>query len=653
MTLRRRPRGASGLVSTVLACLVLVASSAACSGGDDGVDDGSAATDPVVTAEVSEGSRPGGDATDGGAEADEADGDTVDAAVRPPAPAGTLVWITGTEPPDLHLDDPANGLTVTAWIREGLLESLFGVGPDLTYHPELLAGEPTLTARDDKSVVIDYELRSGLRWSDGTALTSEDVAYTHRILTEGCRVEGDGSILDNSPEGCVYRTTGRVGLDQVTDFEVVSDTRFRVTMAAFDPDWRSLFSPVLAAHAYGDDAAQVNRRLATMRGPSRPLPSSGPLVFDSWDRGASMTLLRNDEYHGSTAPDVDNDGVAAVEAVRIDFEPDPTARVEAVLEGRADLLMERSIVGHDALIGAEGVEVTPVPGHDYEHWGLNLLNPHLAKPEVRAAIADAIDKTALAEEVLRPLVGPDASVDGLGNTYWLASQPPYVDHQEGYAGARVDEARSSLSSAGYDEGSDGVFRHPSLGRLSLRVTTVGGDPVREAVQAVLVEQLAAAGIEAEIDNLPGGLFFQQGPFSADALAASASGGDQGDGDLWDIAQFSWAGGPWPGGQSGAYRNGSVGNPYGFNNAEFEVEAFECDAVVDDGERADCYNGLDRFVTTLERGEDGLFMIPLFQRPVTLAVATGRVEAAPVVIDDWMGGPLAAVVDYRLGGQSED
>ena len=62
-----------------------------------------------------------------------------------------MVWITATEPPDLHLDDPGNGLTITSWVREGLLESLFGVGPDLTYHLELLAAEPTVTARDDRS----------------------------------------------------------------------------------------------------------------------------------------------------------------------------------------------------------------------------------------------------------------------------------------------------------------------------------------------------------------------------------------------------------------------------------------------------------------------------------------------------------------------
>ena len=221
---------------------------------------------------------------------------------------GTLVWVVETEPPDLHVDDPANGLTTAAWIRQGLLESLFGVGPDLSYHPELLADEPTVTPGDNNSVTIDYRLRSGLTWSDGTPLTAQDVAYTHRILVEGCTVEADGSIADDTAEGCIYRTGNRIGLDQVTDFEVISDTEFRITMASFYPDWRRLYSPVLAAHAHGEDADVVNRRLRTMIGLGGPLPTSGPLRLERWDRGLSMTLVPNEVYHGTTAPGAGNDG---------------------------------------------------------------------------------------------------------------------------------------------------------------------------------------------------------------------------------------------------------------------------------------------------------------------------------------------------------
>ena len=185
------------------------------------------------------------------------------------------------------------------------------------------------------------------------------------------------------------------------------------------------------------------------------------------------------------------------------------------------------------------------------------MGPSSAKPSTRSASATA--------------------------TGWPASPPMSTISGPGPA-ADPERARQLLVEAGYVEEADGGHRHPTLGPLTVRVATTGGDPLRERAQEVLIEQLADAGIEAVADNPSGGRFFQQGPFDPEALAASASVGSSGDADLWDIAQFSWAGGAWPGAQSGAYRNGSPGNPYGFSNPEFEVEAFECDAVVDDDDR---------------------------------------------------------------------
>jgi len=642
---RRRPNLAVivGVVALVLA--------AGCTSGDDSEGDSAPTTDgeTVVAEAATDGGRPGtrGDQRPQDAEAEPGEAGEGD---EPETPPDTLVWLATTEPPDLHLDDPANGLTITSWIRQGLLESLFGVGPDLTYHPELLAAEPTVTAQDDASVVIDYRLRPDLTWSDGTPLTADDVAYTHQILTEGCQVEGDGSILDNTVEGCVYLTGTRVGYDQVTSFEVLNDTDFTVTMAGFYPDWRRLYGPVLAAHAFGEDAAQVNRRLRTMSGPSGPLPASGPLLFERWDRGFSMTLTTNEDYHGSTAPNVSSSGPPSVGGVRIDFVPDPAARVDALLEGRADLLFEPVRPGQEQL-DAAGITIGTVAGIDFDHWGFNLLNPHLAEPQVREALALAIDKRALVEAVYGPVLGPlgeeDLAVSIQDNTYWLAGQPAYVATQGPLAEGDAERARATLAAAGYQPGADGFLRHPTRGPLRLRVATIGGDLLREAGQQALIEQLAEVGVEVVADNPPGGRFFQQGPFAPDAMAASASGGESGDPELWDIAQFGWVGGPWPGAQSGAYRNGSPGNPYGFSNAEFEVRAFECDALIDDDERADCYNELDRFVTTLDNGDDGLFMVPLHQRPLLVASFDDRVVTLPELVGSPRGGPLASIVDVEL------
>jgi len=109
----------------------------------------------------------------------------------PPAPdeesdtGGTLVWAHEQEPPDMHLDDPANNLSITSWIRRGLLEGFYGVSGATEFYPELLAQEGEVVVNDDETVTINFVLRDGLTWSNGDPLTTADVEYTFNIWTEG------------------------------------------------------------------------------------------------------------------------------------------------------------------------------------------------------------------------------------------------------------------------------------------------------------------------------------------------------------------------------------------------------------------------------------------------------------------------------------
>lgn len=562
------------------------------------------------------------------------------------APEGYVVWVTAQEPPDLHLDDPDNGTEIASWIRQGLLEGLFGVGSDLAYYPELLAGEPQVTINDDGTVTIDFQLRSGLTWSDGTPLTTADVAYTHDILVEGCQTESDGSIIDNSLDGCQYSAGPRVGYDLVTSFEVLDEDSFTLTLASYFPDWRSLYDQVFAAHAFGEDAFSVNRNLQQWSAGGSPLPSSGPLVFEQWSEGRSLKLARNDAYHGSVSPDAANAGPAEVAGVLVAFEADLDERIAALLDGRADLIMEDLDLALQPLADDETFTVAVAPGPVFEHWGLNLLDPHLAKPEVRIALVQALDKGEIVAEIYTPLVGESLPADGLGNAYWMPSQAGYEDHQADYSGSQVDAAAASLEAAGYVRGGDGVFEHPEDGRLAIRLGTTAGNSVRDASLELGKTQLERAGFQITIASEPGGLFFSRGPFAPDAIQASATAGASGDRDAWDVAQFSWVSGPWPGRVSGSFRSGSSTNPYGFANPEFDVAATDCDGESDPQGLIDCYNRLDRFLTTTDEVTDGLFVIPLTQRPRFYGYAAG-LAAAGAAPDVDAGGPLVNIVDAQL------
>lgn len=610
----------------VLFAFTLVA--AAC--GDDD-DDAEESTDET--------SEDGGadEGEEGGEDEEGAEGEGDAAGVE----GGELIWIHEQEPPDLHLDDPNNNLSITSWIQQGMWESLWGVASDTTFFPELLAEEPEVTDNGDNTFTIDMVLRDGLTWSDGEPLTAEDVEFTFNVVME----------TDDSGE-FVYLLGDRTGWDTITDFTVSSDTEFSVTWEGFYSGYKALWSrstSVMPSHAFGEGAgaAEVNEALREWQGPDGGLPSSGPLVFEEWNRGVSMTFSKNESYHGSVSPDVTNDGPAHVDTVTLTFATDTDTEIQALKAGEAHILFSQPQTAFgEELASDENFTVASLAGPVYEHWGFNLLNPHLAKPEVREAIAYAMDKEAVVTTLYAPLFGDLLPTAGLGNTYWMSNQPAYEDHQTEYAGANVDAARAALESAGYvDEG--GVYTHPEDGELSLRVGTTGGNALRELQQQLIQAQLAEAGIDIVIDNVPGGAYFSERPFAEAAVEASTTQGASGDPTIWDITQFAWVGGPWPGGNTAAYRSGSGNNPYAYANEAFDTLATECDATVDEEERATCYNEADLMVTALTDDGQGLVVIPLTQKPSFYTYNNTLLAGAAVSPDANDAGPLVNVVDYQL------
>jgi peptide/nickel transport system substrate-binding protein len=560
---------------------------------------------------------------------------------------GTLIWVHEQEPPDLHLDDPENNLSIASWIIQSMIEGLYGVSSETTFIPELLDGEADVVENADGSVSVNYTLRDGLTWSDGEPLTSRDVEFWWEILTEGCEVEDDGTI-DGSGDGCIYLIGSRNGYDKISDFEVTSDTEFTVTFPEFFAGWKALFNRVYPAHSFeGAGAADVNDLLREWQGADgNTLPSSGPMVFASWDRGSRMNLVRNDVYHGSSSPEVRNTGVAYVEGVEIQFVADTDTQVTSLLAGEAHIIMTQPQTQFERLADSDDFTVAASAGPVYEHWGFNLLNPHLAKPEVREAIAYALDKGEVLAGLYEPLFGDLLPAAGLGNTYWMSNQPAYVDHQTEYDGAQIEAAAAKLEEAGYSQNADGIWEHPEDGVLSLRVGTTGGNRLREDQQEIIQQQMADAGIEIIIDNVPGGAYFSERVFASDAVAAATTQGAEGDPTIWDLTQFAWVGGPWPGGNTPAYQTGSGNNPYGYANPAFDAKAAECETIVDDDDRADCYNEADRYVTSLVDGQ-GLVVLPITQKPSFFGYLSSQLASAAIAPDANDAGPLVYVVDYQF------
>jgi peptide/nickel transport system substrate-binding protein len=557
-----------------------------------------------------------------------------------------LVWAHEQEPPDMHLDDPNNNLSITSWIRASLWEGAYTTSAETTWIPELIESEEI--EETDEGWTYTFTLREGLTWSDGEPLTAEDVQGTFEIIMEGYDPEtGEGGIyLIGSREAAGYH------LIDPDSWEVDGQT-YSFTTEEFYSGYHGWFDAIFPTHVL-TDAESTNEALPEWELDGEVLPSSGPMVWESWDRGVSTTLVRNDDYHGSHPdnPDSVNEGAACVSGVQVNYVADTDAQINALLAGEADMVMTQPQVAFGERIATDdNFEIASEPGPVYEHWGLNTHNEHLSDPDVREALAFAMDKSRVMTALYTPLFDDLLPENGLGNVYWMSNQPDYVDHagEEGYGVGDAEAAAELLEGAGYELGDDGIYEHPERGRLSLRVGTTGGNQLRELQIQLLQEQLAATGFEIEIDNVPGAAYFSERPFSPESIECATSGGEEGDCTIWDITQFAWVGGPWPGAGHNAFLSGSGNNPYGYANEEFDAKTEECDATFDDDERADCYNELSAYVTTRTIDEDGLVVLPITQKPSFYAYSNQTMQRGAVAPDAQGAGPLTNVVDFLPAG----
>lgn len=202
---------------------------------------------------------------------------------------------------------------------------------------------------------------------------------------------------------------------------------------------------------------------------SRQPVGNGPLRFLSWQ--GSVRLER-----------VSDRQAFSLQEVR-----DPTVRVLKLLRGEVDLLqgdLPPELVKH--LKQQPGIYLSEVQGSNYSYLGFNLEDAQLAKPEVRRAIAHAIDRKKILQEVL---VGGSRTAEAiLPPEHWAghAALAPYE-----YDPAR---ARTLLQQAGI--------------ALPLKlVYKTSTDAQRVRLATVMQAQMREAGIQLEIRSLDWGTFF--------------------------------------------------------------------------------------------------------------------------------------------------
>ena len=204
---------------------------------------------------------------------------------------------------------------------------------------------------------------------------------------------------------------------------------------------------------------------------TRPV-GTGPYRLASWQKGAALTLTRNDDYWGSTP---------RIGAVVFRFISDPSAAFAAMSAGDIDAFPNypapenvaqfRRDPRFKVMVGASEGKVI---------LGINNRVAPFNDVRVRRAIAHSVDRQALI----------DGAMFGFGEpigSHFARQGAGYVDLTNLYPHDPA-RARALLTEAGYPDGIDVTLRLPPR-------------PYARRSGEVLVSQLAEAGIRVKIENL--------------------------------------------------------------------------------------------------------------------------------------------------------
>ena len=315
------------------------------------------------------------------------------------------------------------------------------------------------TANDDASVWT-FTLRDDLTFSDGAAVTAEDVVVSFdRMLAAGGPIAGN--------------FTGYTA--EAPDEKTVAFTAPASDAAFLGKIWSFFVTPQSA-----DEPGFFQDPIG-----------SGPFIVESFEPGQSLEVVPNPEYGGG-APDL---ATLTFQAI-----PEVSARLTALQTGEVDVTWGMPDDQIPPLESDTELTVETVAGTGVITMWMNSSAPGLEDAEVRRALWQAVDFAAIIDALL-PITGTPADAPVSPAVFGYAPQTPYEYDPEA--------AKAALDEAGFDYENTTIrfqFSQPQFRQLAQAVTSdlaeigVKVEPI-EKEQAVFLDDLLALNWELNIQQV--------------------------------------------------------------------------------------------------------------------------------------------------------
>jgi peptide/nickel transport system substrate-binding protein len=383
-----------------------------------------------------------------------------------PLQAKTFRWSSASDIPtlDIHSQNNALGNGVHAAIYDSLVY----------YNSKTFKPEPQLATswREVSPTQVRFNLRQGVKFSDGTPLTADDVVFSimramaktsnYQVYTQG--IDKVVKVNDSTVD-FIMKGPNPVLLNQLTELRIMSKTWAEKNKSAEPKDIRTKDETFAHRNAMG----------------------TGQFMVKEWQPDQRLVLVKNPNYWGKNDSNVteviyspikaEATRVAALLSGEVDFILDPSPQDLARLRASPNLKVIDGVENRTIFFGLDQFR-EELPGSNVK--GKNPLKD----VRVRKALYQAIDSDSLHRVTMRGLSQPTGTVVAPQVNGWTEAVHKRMPYDP-------EGAKKLLAEAGYPQGFEVDFACPNN-------RYINDEEVCQAVTAMW----ARVGVKAKLRTLP-------------------------------------------------------------------------------------------------------------------------------------------------------
>lgn len=377
----------------------------------------------------------------------------------------TLRVNINTEPPsiDPNLATDTTSVKIVNNIFEGLVH--------VDYDGNVFPGAAEKWEVSDDGLTYTFYLRGTDKWTNGDIVTSQDFKDSWlRILDP--ETAADYAYMLYCIKGAEEYNSGK-GKPEDVAIDASDPKVLKVTLVGKTP-W---FVPMMAHQSFFPIHKKTVDQFGDKWTEPQNIVTNGPYKLVTWNHESDILLEKWPEHR--LAKDI------VLEKIKMVMINEATTGVAAFENGEIDIQEDLPVADMDRLKKLPEYKQFPMLGIYY--YGLNVKHPPLDNVKVRQALALAVDRQALIDNILKADQLPALSFTPKGMPGWEV----YKKDSFLKPTADIEAAKKLLAEAGYPDGN-------GLPEIVIYYNTSEG---HQAIATAIQEQWKKIGVKATLKNM--------------------------------------------------------------------------------------------------------------------------------------------------------